>query len=576
MRVNYEGQATNRFRAGGSALLVRSLQRLGRGRRALQRSTRRHAAQRAVRLARQHRLQADAGRAARQPTVRHRQLEERQPPHPRLRTLFATYNLAEGLDYRVNFGPDLTFNRNGHVPRRADAGASRARARRIDARPEDLRLSRSTTSCHVQERSSAARTRSMRRSCTPSKSRASRRSSRRRRTCPYESAQLLQPRRRLLVSGISSQISQWALQSYMARMNYTLLDKYLLTLTAASTARPVWPRETSSPRFPSVALGWRVIDDAAGEQHRPPQQLQAPRYVRHHGQHVGRSLPDAGLAHRTPYACGATAAFGYQPGTLSNPELRWEKTATIDAGRRLRDQGRPRLRHHRLLCGEHDRPAARSRAAAVHRLFVDHAERRRDAQHRHRARSLGSDARELAWRPLDERRHVRQEQERDRDAQRRQGRRSATSGSSASRSTAAATRCGATTSSSASGRRPTRRWRDRSAASLVKSASRTSTATASSAPTTRSSSATPTPMWTGAFSSRVDYRGVDLSVQAITRQNFMIRNDLIRGATLAGRYNSPTRTSGRRPIRATPRHARTKTRKTRTSSSRAAIRTDRS
>jgi hypothetical protein len=46
------------------------------------------------------------------------------------------------------------------------------------------------------------------------------------------------------------------------------------------------------------------------------------------------------------------------------------------------------------------------------------------------------------------------------------------------------------------------------------------------------------PVWTGGLSSRVDYRGVDLSFQAITRQNFMIRNDLIRGATLAGRYNS--------------------------------------
>jgi hypothetical protein len=47
------------------------------------------------------------------------------------------------------------------------------------------------------------------------------------------------------------------------------------------------------------------------------------------------------------------------------------------------------------------------------------------------------------------------------------------------------------------------------------------------------------PTWTGALSSRIDYRGVDLSFQAITRQHFMIRNDLIRGATLAGRYNSP-------------------------------------
>ena len=46
------------------------------------------------------------------------------------------------------------------------------------------------------------------------------------------------------------------------------------------------------------------------------------------------------------------------------------------------------------------------------------------------------------------------------------------------------------------------------------------------------------PVWTGGLSSRMDYRGFDLSVQAITRQNFILRNDLIRGASLAGRYNS--------------------------------------
>ena len=63
------------------------------------------------------------------------------------------------------------------------------------------------------------------------------------------------------------------------------------------------------------------------------------------------------------------------------------------------------------------------------------------------------------------------------------------------------------------------------------------------------------PTWTGSFSSRVDYRGFDLSVQAITRRDFMIRNDLIRGATLAGRYNSPAENfwTPNNPSQTTPR-----------------------
>ena len=123
MRVNYEGQARDRFRVGGSALLVRSLQRLGRGDGLYDEAIKDYAAQRALRQRGQHRLQADAGRPARQPAVRREQLARRHA--------FATASsgrcsrastCSRVSTYRVNFGPDMTFERNGHVHRRADAG----------------------------------------------------------------------------------------------------------------------------------------------------------------------------------------------------------------------------------------------------------------------------------------------------------------------------------------------------------------------------------------------------------------------------------------------------------------------
>jgi hypothetical protein len=45
------------------------------------------------------------------------------------------------------------------------------------------------------------------------------------------------------------------------------------------------------------------------------------------------------------------------------------------------------------------------------------------------------------------------------------------------------------------------------------------------------------PKWTGSYSTRIDYKFIDFGAQAITRQGFMIRNDVERGNTLAGRYN---------------------------------------
>jgi len=45
------------------------------------------------------------------------------------------------------------------------------------------------------------------------------------------------------------------------------------------------------------------------------------------------------------------------------------------------------------------------------------------------------------------------------------------------------------------------------------------------------------PKWSGSFSTRFDYKFLDFGAQAITRQGFMVRNDIQRGNTLAGRYN---------------------------------------
>ena len=45
------------------------------------------------------------------------------------------------------------------------------------------------------------------------------------------------------------------------------------------------------------------------------------------------------------------------------------------------------------------------------------------------------------------------------------------------------------------------------------------------------------PKWSGSYSTRIDYKFLDFGAQAITRQGFMVRNDVERGNTLAGRYN---------------------------------------
>ena len=81
---------------------------------------------------------------------------------------------------------------------------------------------------------------------------------------------VLQPRRvRPGRTASAARSRDWALQSYMARLNYTLLDKYLLTLTTRVDGSSRLAEGNKFATFPSVALGWRVLDDAANQSFGP-------------------------------------------------------------------------------------------------------------------------------------------------------------------------------------------------------------------------------------------------------------------------------------------------------------------
>ena len=422
MRVNFEGQARTRFRAGGSALLVRSLQNLGRGdglySEAIQDTP----------------LSVpfdSAGNVVFKPTP------DAQRDNPlsdvanwkedNLRnrvfgTLFASYNILEGLDYRVNFGPDLTFDRQGifvgaQTQRKQGAGSD---ASIRDRKTFDYTLDNLLTykkSIGTAHRVDATVLYSIEKQTFEENFGFSQ-------NLPYESAQYYNLGAGSVVAGINSEIREWALQSYMARVNYTLQDKYLLTLTTRVDGSSRLAEGNKYATFPSVALGWRVIDDAQNQKMGPLSSLKLRASYGTTGNTSVDPYQTQGSLLKTPYAYGSAAAFGFLPRTLSNAELRWEKTATYDAGA---DFG--------LLDGRLTGTVDYYRANTTDllqdralppstRLLAHHAERRLYPEHRRRAGALGHHARRLEGAALDERHHLVEEQERDPVAQRRQGRRS--------------------------------------------------------------------------------------------------------------------------------------------------------
>jgi TonB-linked SusC/RagA family outer membrane protein len=552
MRVNYEGQATTRFRTGGSALLVRSLQNLGRGDGLYDE---------AIKDTPLSIPFDSAGQLIFKPTGD----SQRDNPlsdvanwrNDNLRTrvfgtLFATVNLADGLDYRANFGPDLTFNRNGQfvgAQTQQQQGAGTSESIR-DQKTFDFTLDNILTykknlgSAHKVD---ATLLYSVEKQSFEENFGSSQ-------NLPYESAQYYNLGAGSIVSGLSSQISQWALQSYMARLNYTLLDRYLLTLTSRVDGSSRLAEGNKFASFPSVALGWRVLDDAAGQKMGPLSSLKLRGSFGTTGNTSVDPYQTQGSLNRTAYVFGSTAAFGYQPGSLSNPELRWEKTATLDGGA---DFGFMDGR----LNGTLDWYRANTTDLLLDRALPPSTGYSSITQNVGATRNTGIEL-SLSALTLDGWHGVRWTN----DITFAHNKNEIVSlNGGAVDDPGNNWFIGYPINNPNSGS-DNHLWRDyqfigiwqTADSALARSFGRKPGEIRIADTNGRDAQGNLTgqpdgklntddkvilgntyPTWTGGLSSRVDYRGVDLSVQVITRQHFMIRNDLIRGATLAGRYNSP-------------------------------------
>lgn len=130
-----------------------------------------------------------------------------------------------------------------------------------------------------------------------------------------------------------SNTSKFAFNSYFGRVNYTLKDKYLLTLTGRIDGSSRFGENHKYALFPSAALAWRVSDEAFLQNNKVISNLK-----------LRTSFGVTGNSEIPPYASLAVLSSNYAAvlndvrvgGTgisrLANPDLKWEKTAQYDIG----------------------------------------------------------------------------------------------------------------------------------------------------------------------------------------------------------------------------------------------------
>jgi TonB-dependent starch-binding outer membrane protein SusC len=127
--------------------------------------------------------------------------------------------------------------------------------------------------------------------------------------------------------------TNWVLRSYLGRVNYALMDKYLLTVSLRRDGSSKFGPQNKYANFPSVALGWRIKEESFMKNVEGISDLK-----------LRASYGITGNSEITPYQSSSELGGGQNylvgdvvvPGSaitrLGNPALKWERTQMLNIG----------------------------------------------------------------------------------------------------------------------------------------------------------------------------------------------------------------------------------------------------
>ncbi|MBO3270496.1 SusC/RagA family TonB-linked outer membrane protein [Hymenobacter defluvii] len=245
-------------------------------------------------------------------------------------SIYANWKITDGLQYRLNFGPDLTNERFGsftgsktNARRLAPATARTEYGQRFNYTLENiLTYNKTFKDVHtlgVTALHSIQRDRYERAFIDVNGVAA-------------ETQEFYNLGQASTFNTPGTDLRTWTLQSFMGRVNYDFKGRYLLTLTGRYDGSSRFGANNKYGFFPSVALGWNASDEAFLKNVSWLDQLK----VRASYGVIGNTGIDPyqtqSLLSRTTYAFGNNPAYGYRVGSLGNSDLRWETTATGNIG----------------------------------------------------------------------------------------------------------------------------------------------------------------------------------------------------------------------------------------------------
>lgn len=123
------------------------------------------------------------------------------------------------------------------------------------------------------------------------------------------------------------------LLSFMGRVRYNLMNKYLFTLTGRSDGSSVFAENDKRGFFPSAAFAWKISAENFLKNNRFIDQLKLRLSYGSVGNEAIDPYQTLGIVNNYPYVFGGETAAGYMPGNrLPNPNLTWETSTTFNIG----------------------------------------------------------------------------------------------------------------------------------------------------------------------------------------------------------------------------------------------------
>ncbi len=133
-------------------------------------------------------------------------------------------------------------------------------------------------------------------------------------------------------ANVSSGRTQWTLASYLGRVNYTLLDRYLFSVSGRRDGSSRFGADNRWGVFPAGALGWRLSEEPFMRRFSWINNLKLRAT---YGEVGNPSIsPYQSLTRLTAqqYTFNGALAPGYYPAAIGNPTLSWESTKQTDLG----------------------------------------------------------------------------------------------------------------------------------------------------------------------------------------------------------------------------------------------------